>query len=62
MQEAIANGKYGLVIMADLEGPFDSVWREGALCKLHMAGINNILAGPGSMVRNPVRCTTRLSA
>ena len=44
MQEAIANGKYGLVIMADLEGPFDSVWREGALCKLHMAGINNILA------------------
>ena len=44
MREAIAKGKYGLVIMADLEGAFDSVWREGALYKLHMAGINNILA------------------
>ena len=29
--------------MADLEGAFDSVWREGALYKLHMAGINNTL-------------------
>ena len=28
--------------MADLEGALDSVWREGALYKLHMAGINNI--------------------
>ena len=44
MHEAIANGKYGIVLMADLEGAFDSVWREGALYKLHMAGINNILA------------------
>ena len=44
MHEAIANGEYGRVIMADLEGAFDSVWREGALYKLHMAGINNILA------------------
>ena len=43
MDEAIANGKYGIVIMADLEGAFDSVWREGALYKLHMAGINNSL-------------------
>ena len=45
MHEAIANGKYCIVIMADLEGTFDSVWREGALYKLHMAGIdNNLLA------------------
>ena len=43
MHEAIANGEYGIVIMADLEGAFDSVWREGALYKLHMAGINNSL-------------------
>ena len=43
MHEAIANGKYGIVLMADLEGAFDSVWREGALYKLHMAGINNNL-------------------
>ena len=43
MHEAIANGEYGVVIMADLEGAFDSVWREGALYKLHMAGINNTL-------------------
>ena len=27
--------------MADLEEAFDSVWREGTLYKLHMAGINN---------------------
>ena len=45
MHEGIANGKYCIVIMADLEGTFDSVWREGALYKLHMAGIdNNLLA------------------
>ena len=43
MHEAIANGKYCIVIMADLEGAFDSMWREGALYKLHMAGINNNL-------------------
>ena len=43
MHEAIANGKYGTVIMADLEGAFYLVWREGALYKLHMAGINNTL-------------------
>ena len=32
MHEAIANGEYGIVIMADLEGAFDSVWREGVPC------------------------------
>ena len=41
MHEAIANGKYGIVVMADREGAFSSVWREGALYKLHMPGINN---------------------
>ena len=41
MHEAIANGKFGIVIMADLEGAFYLVWREGALYKLHVAGINN---------------------
>ena len=29
--------------MADLEGAFDTVWREGAIYKLHKAGINNNL-------------------
>ena len=29
--------------MADLEGVFDTVWREGAIYKLHKAGINNNL-------------------
>ena len=43
MHEAIANGEYGIVIMADLEGAFDSAWREGALYKLNIAGINNNL-------------------
>ena len=42
MHEAIANGEYSIIIMVDLEGALDSVWREGALYKLHMAGINNI--------------------
>ena len=32
-----------MVIMADLEGVFDTVWREGAFYKLHKAGINNNL-------------------
>ena len=39
MTEAITKNKYGIAIMADLEGAFDSVWRLGALCKLHKAGI-----------------------
>ena len=56
MHEAIANGEYGIVIMADLEGAFDSVWREGALYKLHMAGINNnLLAVLSSFLTDRVR-------
>ena len=43
MTEAITNGHYGVVVMADLEGAFDAVWRTGAIYKLHEAGITNNL-------------------
>ena len=43
MNEAITKNKYGIAIMADLEGAFDSVWRLGALYKLHRAGISENL-------------------
>ena len=43
MNKAIASREYGIAIMADLEGAFDSVWREGAIYKLHQAGINSHL-------------------
>ena len=39
MHEAIANGEYGIVIMADLEGAFDSAWREGALYNFTWQGL-----------------------
>ena len=45
MCSAIRDNKYGIVVSADLQGAFDSVWRKGALYKLHQAGINsNLLA------------------
>ena len=34
MSEAVSIGKYGVVVMADLESAFDAVWRDGAICKL----------------------------
>ena len=37
MHEAITNGEYGIVIMADLEGAF--VWREGALYNFTWQGL-----------------------
>lgn len=40
MLNAISPGKYGEAVMADLEGAFDIVWREGAIYKLHKTGIN----------------------
>ena len=40
MIETITKIKYGIAIMADLEGAFDSVWRLGALYKLHKARIS----------------------
>ena len=41
MCEGAASGKYGITVFADLQGAFDAVWRKGALCKLHKAGITN---------------------
>ena len=43
MNEAMTKNKYGIAIMADLEGAFDSVWRLGALYKLHKAEISENL-------------------
>ena len=53
MNEAISKNKYGIAIMADLEGAFDSVWRLGGLCKLHKARISeNLLLIFASFMRN----------
>ena len=41
MNGAMTFGKYEISIMADLEGAFDSVWREGGIYKLYKAGITN---------------------
>ena len=41
MSEAISSGKNGIVVMADLEGAFDAVWRDKAIYKLYEAGIRN---------------------
>ena len=41
MCEGVASDKYGITVFADLQGAFDAVWRKGALCKLHKAGITN---------------------
>ena len=41
MSEAIASGKYGVLVMANLEGAFAAVWRNGAIHKLHKTGIKN---------------------
>ena len=39
----MTSGKYGIAIMTDLEGAFDSLWREGAIYKLYKSGITNNL-------------------
>ena len=53
MLEAIANGKYGVVVMADLEGAFDAVWRNGAIYKLYNAGLrDNLLSVFSSYIFN----------
>ena len=45
MYSAIRDSKYGIVVSADLQGAFYSVWRKVALYKLDQAGINsNLLA------------------
>ena len=53
MIETITKTKYGIAIMADLEGAFDSVWSLGALYKLHKARISeNLLLIFASFMRN----------
>ena len=41
MSEAKSSSKYGVVVMADLEGAFDAAWRNGVIYKLYEAGIRN---------------------
>ena len=41
MSEAVSSSKYGLVVIADLQGAFDTVWRDGIIYKLYQAGIRN---------------------
>ena len=43
MNEAVTSVKYGIAVMADLEGAFDSVWREKEIYMLYKAGITNNL-------------------
>ena len=51
--------KHGIAIMADLEEAFDSVWREGAICKLYnVAMTNNLLLVLTSFLKH---CQYRLS-
>ena len=43
ISDAILSGKDGIAVIADLEGAFDTIWREGAICKLQKGGINKNL-------------------
>ena len=43
VSDAISSGKYCIAVMADLEGAFDTVQREGAIYRLQKSGINNNL-------------------
>ena len=43
MTNAISSGEYGIAVTADLEGVFDTVWREGAIYRLQKSDINNNL-------------------
>ena len=53
INKAVTKNKYGIAIMADLEGALDSVWRLGALYKLHKAGISeNLLLIYAKFMRN----------
>ena len=54
MNKAVTKNKCDIAIMADLEGTFDSVWRLGALYKLHKAGISeNLLLIFIGFMKNP---------
>ena len=53
INQAITKNKYGIAIMANLEGAFDYIWILGALYKLHKAGISeNLLLIFASFMRN----------
>ena len=41
MSDALLSEKHGIVVIADLEGAFNTVWKKGTIYKLHKAGINN---------------------
>ena len=45
MHEAMNENKIGATFMTDLEGAYDSTWREGVIYKLYLAGIS------GNMLR-----------
>ena len=45
MHDAVTKKKVGGAFMTDLEGAYDSTWREGVIYKLYMAGIS------GNMLR-----------
>ena len=42
ISEAIASGRYGVLVLADLEGASDAVWRNWAIYKWHKAGFRII--------------------
>ena len=53
MHTCITEGKFGIAVMADLQGAFDAVWRDGAIYKLHQAGIKgNLLSLFGSFLED----------
>ena len=43
MSNAINNNKLGAAVMADLEGAYDAIWREGIVFKLSRANITGRL-------------------
>ena len=45
IHEALSKKKFAGVFMTDLEGAYDSTWREGVIYKLYLAGIS------GNMLR-----------
>ena len=52
MPEPTASGKHGVLVMADLEGALDAVWRNAAIYKLQKAGLRNNLMSVFSSLLN----------
>ena len=50
--EPTASGKHGVLVMADLEGALDAVWRNAAIYKLQKAGLRNNLMSVFSSLLN----------